>query len=95
MIMTSKYVQSHDYLCGKLLTVRKLSLRKLMSKKTLLYLDDDDKQSQFQRSRSFMDGLQQALEVFWSRYKITARGLHRPYWVEGAEQLLQVSCCFF
>lgn len=82
------------YSHGKLLIDRKTSIRKVLPKKTLVYLDDDDKQSQFQRSRSFMDGLQQALEVFWSRYKITARGLHRPYWVEDAEQLLEVSWFF-
>jgi len=37
-----------------------------------------------------MDGLQQALDTFGSRYKITARGLQRPYWVENDEQLLEV-----
>lgn len=92
--MASKYVKLHDYFWGKLLTESKISLRKLLPKKTLLYLDNDDKQSQFQRNRSFVDGLQQALEVFWSRYKITARGLNRPYWVEDAEQLQEVGYLF-
>lgn len=92
--MASKYVKLHDYFCGMLLTDSKISLRKLLPKKTLLYLDNDDKQSQFQQNRSFVDGLQQALEVFWSRYKITARGLHRPYWVEDAEQLVEVGYLF-
>ncbi|MCJ1393258.1 hypothetical protein MMC18_006130 [Xylographa bjoerkii] len=64
-------------------------LRKLLSKKTLSYLDDDESQSQFQRSRSFMDGLEQASEVFRSKYKITARGMSRSYWAEDAEHLAE------
>ncbi|MCJ1245386.1 hypothetical protein MMC30_002590 [Trapelia coarctata] len=75
----------------ELLIDRKGSLRRLLSKKTLLYLDDDENQSQFQRSRSFIDGLQHAIDAFGSRYKITARGLQRPYWAENEEQLLESS----
>ncbi|MCJ1404801.1 hypothetical protein MMC11_008027 [Xylographa trunciseda] len=64
-------------------------LRKLLSKKTLSYLDDDEGQSQFQRSRSFMEGLEQASEVFRSNFKVTARGMSRSYWAEDAEHLAE------
>ena len=73
-------------------------LRSLLSKKTRAYLDDDETQSQFQRSRSFMDGVGQAAETFRNRYKISARGMSRSYWAEDAEALAQVgillSFCF-
>ncbi|MCJ1385812.1 hypothetical protein MMC17_008936 [Xylographa soralifera] len=64
-------------------------LRKLLPKKTLSYLDDDESQSQFQRSRSFMEGLEQASEVFRTKFKITARGMSRSYWAEDAEHLAE------
>ena len=79
--------------CNRLLTDWQILLLKLLSKKTLSYLDDDVTQNQYQRSRSFTDGLQLALESFGSRYKITTRGLQRPYWVDDAEQLMEVSDC--
>ncbi|MCJ1477829.1 hypothetical protein MMC13_006502 [Lambiella insularis] len=66
------------------------ALGKLLPKKTLAYLDDDESQSQFQRSRSCMDGLEQASDIFRSRFKITARGMSRSYWAEDAEHLAQV-----
>ncbi|MCJ1282352.1 hypothetical protein MMC26_001675 [Xylographa opegraphella] len=64
-------------------------LRKLLPKKTLSYLEDDESQSQFQRSRSFIDGLQQASEIFRAKFKITARGMSRSYWAEDAEHLAE------
>lgn len=37
-----------------------------------------------------MDGLKQASDVFRSRFKITARGMSRSYWAEGAGHLTEV-----
>ena len=65
-------------------------LRKLLPKKTLSYLNDDESQSQFQRSRSFIEGMEQASEVFRAKFKIAARGMSRSYWAEDAEHLAEV-----
>ena len=62
-------------------------LRGILTKKTVSYLNPDEDLSQFQRSRSFMDGLEQASEAFRSRFKISARGLSRPVWAESSEAL--------
>jgi xeroderma pigmentosum group C-complementing protein len=40
---------------------------------------------QFTRSTTFADGLKQAAEAFRQRYKITAPGMRRPYWIENLE----------
>lgn len=62
----------------------------LLSNRTVSYLNADDKLSQFQRSRSFIDGLSQASEAFRKEFTIIARGMSRPYWAVGAEALANV-----
>ena len=44
------------------------------------YLIRDENATQFQQSRSFMDGLQQASDAFRIHYKISARGMTKPNW---------------
>lgn len=39
-----------------------------------------------------MDGLAQATEAWRAKFKITARGMRRPYWAENVEALKNV--CF-
>lgn len=59
-------------------------LRPLLSSKTVSYLNPKADFSQFQRSRSFKDGLQQAVDTFSAEYQITDRGMQRPHWdVDG------------
>lgn len=60
-------------------------LRRLLNRRNLTYLNPDPSHSQFQRSRSFTEGLQQASDNFRIAYKITARGLRRPHW-NGLQQ---------
>lgn len=72
---------------AKLLQVR---LKSLLSSCTVSYLNPDENNSQFQRSRSFTDGLNQASEAFRERFKVTARGMSRPYWAESPEALAAV-----
>ena len=65
-------------------------LKPLLSKKTLSYLNPKTVESQFQRNRSFMDGLQQASEAWRGAYKVNASGLRRARWdadVDGGEAL--------
>ena len=65
-------------------------LRSLLTRKTISYLNPPEDQSQFQRSRSFMDGLTQVSEAFRSRFKIAARGISRPIWADSPETLTLV-----
>ena len=62
-------------------------LKGRLTKKTISYLNPDESKSQFQRSRSFMDGLTQASEAFRLEFKITARGMSKPLWADSAETL--------
>ncbi|KAL9130083.1 MAG: hypothetical protein Q9217_001642 [Psora testacea] len=55
-------------------------LQKLLTRKMVRYLNPDEIQTQFQQSRSFMDGLQQASDAFRAAFKITARGMARSKW---------------
>lgn len=65
-------------------------LRPLLGARVESYLNPDEKMSQFQRSRSFMDGLQQASDLWKASFRITTRGLRRPLWALSADQLLTV-----
>ena len=65
-------------------------LRKLISKKNVQYLNPDEKLSQFQRSRSFMDGLKQAEAAFKLQYEVTARGISRAYWSDNVDKVADV-----
>ena len=60
----------------------KATLEPLVSKRNISYLNPKAELSQFQRSRSFIDGLEQASEIWKSKYKITARGMRRAYWID-------------
>ena len=62
-------------------------LKSMLTKKTLSYLNPDESKSQFQRSRSFMDGLTQASHSFSANFNITARGMSKPVWADSPETL--------
>lgn len=62
-------------------------LKSMLTKKTIFYLNQDQSKSQFQRSRSFMDGLTQASDVFRANFKMTARGMSKPVWADSPETL--------
>ncbi len=79
----------NHYTIGTLRFLQK-TLQKLLSKRTISYLNPDSQKSQFQRSRSFVDGLTQALEVFRDIFRITARGMSRSYWADSPEDLANV-----
>ena len=66
------------------------ALKRLLMKKTVSYLNPDEGKSQFQRSRSFMDGLTQASETFRAHFKIRARGMSKPFWADSPETLAHV-----
>ncbi|KAA6413442.1 MAG: DNA repair Rad4 [Lasallia pustulata] len=62
-------------------------VKKLLTKNTISYLNPEESLSQFQRSRSFIDGLTQASDAFKREFKITTRGMSRSYWAESSEAL--------
>ncbi|KAF2193380.1 Rad4-domain-containing protein [Zopfia rhizophila CBS 207.26] len=58
------------------------TLRKLPSPNTLSNLVPNPEYTQFQASKSFMDGIQE-LKVLWSnRFSVAARGMHKPRWAD-------------
>ncbi|MCJ1312525.1 hypothetical protein MMC25_006199 [Agyrium rufum] len=59
---------------------RQKVLSKLLSKKLVVYLNPKENDTQFQRSRSFMEGLTQVTELFRAKFRITARGMSTPKW---------------
>ncbi|MCJ1463886.1 hypothetical protein MMC07_002495 [Pseudocyphellaria aurata] len=60
-----------------------VTLKSLLSTRTISYLNPDEKLSQFQRTRSFTDGLDQASKAFRQQFRVNARGMSRPYWAES------------
>ena len=55
-------------------------LGRLVDKRMRSYLNPNSNVSQFQRNRSFMDGLEQAKAAFKAEYKIMMSGMSRPRW---------------
>lgn len=67
-------------------------LRSLLSSKTLLYLKPKPTDSQFQQNRSFMDGLQQAVDSFTGECRVDGSGMLRPHWIiDGSEAQFDVT----
>ena len=63
-------------------------LRKLVPPRAVPLLIPDTTKSQYQRNSMFVDGLQQTVAVFSSRYKVTKAGLKRPEWAVDGETAL-------
>lgn len=62
-------------------------LRRLVDKRMRSYLNPNPNDSQFQRNRSFIDGLEQAKAAFKAEYKITMSGMSRPRWsMDGGDE---------
>lgn len=59
--------------------VQKL-VRRLVDKKMRSYLNPKTSDSQFQRNRSFTDGLEQAKTALKAEFRITLNGMSRPHW---------------
>ncbi|KXT00269.1 hypothetical protein AC578_1234 [Pseudocercospora eumusae] len=55
-------------------------VRSVLSSKTVSYLNPKRNDTQFQRNRSFMDGLEQAMNAFIAEYRVTGSGLMKPHW---------------
>jgi xeroderma pigmentosum group C-complementing protein len=64
----------------------------MLSKHTVMCLNPKENLPQYTRSTTFVDGLRQASETFKRRFKITARGMKRSYWLE-AEDLQSSTVC--
>lgn len=69
----------------------KEAVKSLLSSRTFSYLNPDEKQSQFQKSRSFIDGLKQASDAFREKFRINSRGMSRSTWAETSEAIAHVS----
>ncbi|KAI0003600.1 Rad4-domain-containing protein [Xylariaceae sp. FL0662B] len=63
------------------------SLRPLLTKKMINYLNPSTKLTQFGQAQSLKDGLQQVGNMFKIKYQITERGSRRALWAENEEYL--------
>jgi xeroderma pigmentosum group C-complementing protein len=67
-------------------TVQKI-MRRLVDKRMRSYLNPKTNDSQFQRNRSFIDGLEQAKAALKAEFRITMSGMSRPHWpVDGGDE---------
>lgn len=67
-------------------------LRSLLPQKTIGALIPRESLNQFGRSESLRKGLQEAKDLFKTKFTITERGLRRALWAEDEEQLKNVRC---
>ncbi|KAJ5380708.1 uncharacterized protein N7496_003136 [Penicillium cataractarum] len=61
----------------------------MLPKKVIALLNPDEDKPQFTRSTTFIDGLNQAGDIFGRRFRVTKPGLKRAHWAEDEEQLKQ------
>jgi xeroderma pigmentosum group C-complementing protein len=66
-------------------------LRSLLSKMTIAYLNPGANLTQFGRTNSLKNGLEQVSDLFKKAFQITERGLRRALWAEDKEHLEQAS----
>ncbi|KAI1416552.1 Rad4-domain-containing protein [Hypoxylon sp. FL1857] len=67
------------------------NLRTLLTKKMVTYLNPGTHLSQFGRSNSLKEGLQQVGTMYKTKYQITERGIRRALWAENEEYLQNYS----
>ncbi|KAK2732757.1 DNA repair protein [Colletotrichum kahawae] len=65
------------------------SLRSLLTKKIVNYLNPSPDLPQFGRTQSLKTGLEQAGSIFKAKFHITERGLRRALWAEDPEHILK------
>ena len=72
------------------------SLKPLLTKKIVKFLKPEASYSQFARTNSLKRGLEQVMELWNSKFKITERGMKRPLWADDEKALQNVShACYF
>ncbi|KAI2726189.1 hypothetical protein CBS147332_3076 [Penicillium roqueforti] len=64
-------------------------LRKTLPKKVVALLHPNENKLHYNRSTTFMDGLNQAADAFTRRFKVTKPGMKRAHWAEDEYQLKQ------
>lgn len=68
-------------------TVQKI-MGRMVDKRMRSYLNPKTNDTQFQRNRSFIDGLEQAKAAFKAEFRITKSGMARPRWpVDSGEEV--------
>lgn len=66
------------------------TLRKMLTKEIIKYLNPGTDLTQFGRTNSLKTGLQKLENIFKTNYQITERGIRRALWADTEEQLKEV-----
>ncbi|OQE05769.1 hypothetical protein PENVUL_c022G05969 [Penicillium vulpinum] len=64
-------------------------LKRTLPRKVVALLHPDDNKPNYNRSTTFMDGLNQAGDAFTRRFRVTKPGMKRAHWAEDESQLKQ------
>ncbi|PLN78785.1 Rad4-domain-containing protein [Aspergillus taichungensis] len=60
-------------------------LKQMLPRRIISLLNPPEDKPQHVRSTTFVDGLNQASEIFLRRFRITSPGIQRPHWAENLE----------
>lgn len=61
----------------------------MLPKRIVALLHPDEKKQQYNRSTTFVDGLNQVAEIFNRKFRVTKPGLKRAHWAEDQTRLKQ------
>ncbi|KAL5358690.1 hypothetical protein BJX96DRAFT_49354 [Aspergillus floccosus] len=64
-------------------------LKRMLNKQIRSLLNPSEDKPQYNRSTTFIDGLNQASEAFMKRFRVTKPGLKRPHWSEDPSSVKQ------
>ncbi|KAJ5136517.1 hypothetical protein N7448_005071 [Penicillium atrosanguineum] len=64
-------------------------LKRMLPKRVIALLNPDEDKPQYLRSTTFIDGLNEAGEIFTRRFRVNKLGLRRPHWAEDQNKLKQ------
>ncbi|KAJ5525465.1 hypothetical protein N7494_012115 [Penicillium frequentans] len=64
-------------------------LKRMLPKRIVALLHPDEKKQQYNRSTTFVDGLNQVADIFNRKFRVTKPGLKRAHWAEDQTRLKQ------
>ncbi|KAI9712487.1 MAG: hypothetical protein M1812_006903 [Candelaria pacifica] len=85
LLCLTAHVDFRNQMCNDVET--QAVLKPLVPKRMRSYLNPNQDLSQFQKTRSFMDGLSQAKDLWKVKFNVTASGMRKANWAESEAAL--------
>lgn len=75
------------------LTLIQRFLKRMLPKRIVALLNPDEGKPSYTRSTTFMQGLNEAADIFNRKYRVKKPGMKRAHWAEDHAQLKKRTVC--